>query len=123
MHDELRNLNETWNRAWFDKDAATVDRLMADDYVYVAPNGRVMDRHAILAVIRSPSYAIHHGANTEVIVRPLGEEAAVIRRRWQGEVSFEGGTYKEDHRCVMVWGRVGDRWQLVLEQCALNTSA
>lgn len=91
---------------------------MADDYIYVAPNGRVMDRHAILAVIRSPTYSIHHGTHTEVIVRPLGEEAAVIRRRWQGEVSFEGGTFKEDHRCVMVCARVGGDWQIVFEQSA-----
>ena len=36
MIDELRKLNETWMRAWFEKDAAAVDRMTADDYVYVA---------------------------------------------------------------------------------------
>jgi len=38
--------NEHWIRARFEKDIATVERLMADDYVYVAPNGRVLDRSA-----------------------------------------------------------------------------
>jgi hypothetical protein len=31
MLDELREVNERWNRAWFEKDASTVERLMADD--------------------------------------------------------------------------------------------
>ena len=62
MIDELRKLNETWMRAWFEKDAAAVDRMTADDYVYVAPSGRVMDRQEILAIIRSPGYALDHGA-------------------------------------------------------------
>ena len=32
--------------------------LAAADYVYIAPNGMIMDRAAILAVIRSPSYRL-----------------------------------------------------------------
>ena len=45
---ELQRLNETWTRAWLQKDAATVERLMAEDYLYVGPNGPVLDRPAIL---------------------------------------------------------------------------
>src|SRR5258708_28032273 len=36
----------------------SVERLMADDYIYVGPNGLVLDRHAILRIIRSPSYRL-----------------------------------------------------------------
>ena len=118
MTDELRELNELWFGAWLEKDDATVEHLMADDYVYVAPNGRIIDRQAILAVIRSPSYSIQHAAGSEVIVRVLSEDAAVIRRRWQGELSFEGASIKEDHRCVMVCARVAGQWRVVFEQAA-----
>ena len=52
---ELHDLSERWFQAWLDKDAATVERLAAEDYVYVAPSGLVLDRQAILAIIRSPS--------------------------------------------------------------------
>ncbi len=120
MIDVLRRLNETWMRAWFEKDAAAVDRMMTDDYVYVAPSGRVMDRQAILAVIRSPSYALHHGARTEVIVRQLGAESGLVRHRWQGSGSFEGKTFDEDHRGVMVCVRSEGEWQVVFEQCGFS---
>jgi hypothetical protein len=41
---ELHGLNERCNQAWLEKDAATVERLMADDNVYVAPSMRFRSR-------------------------------------------------------------------------------
>jgi ketosteroid isomerase-like protein len=117
---ELQSLNESWTRAWFEKDVALVERLMADDYVYVAPNGQVLDRQAILGIIRSPTYHLHHGTRTEVVVRALGRDAGIIRHRWQGDGTFEGTSFKDDHRCVMVCARQGAEWQIVMEQCTGN---
>jgi ketosteroid isomerase-like protein len=121
MLSELHQLKETWDRAWLEKDGATVERLMAEDYVYVAPNGQTLDRAAILGIIRSPSYRIHHGTWTEVEVRPLGDQAAVIRDRWQGEGTYEGNSFKDDHRVVRVCARVYGQWQVVMEQCTTNS--
>jgi uncharacterized protein (TIGR02246 family) len=117
---ELAALNERWNRAWVEKDAATVERLMADDYVYVAPTGQPLDREAILGIIRSPGYRLHHWTRTNVVVRMLGDSAAVIRHRGQGEGEFEGKPFKQDHACVSVCARVDGEWQVVLEQCTAN---
>ena len=121
MLTELHNLNDRWLRAWFEKDVGTVERLMADDYVYVAPNGQVLDRGAILGIIRSPSYQLLNGTPTEVVVRSLGDGATVIRKRWQGEGTFEGTTFKDDHSLVMVCARLGPEWQIVMEQCTANS--
>jgi hypothetical protein len=120
MLSELESLNETWTRAWFDKDVATVERLMADDYVYVAPNGQTLDRAAILEIIHSPTYRIDHGSRSEVVVRPIGADAALIRHRWKGAGSYQETSFEDDHCCVMVCGRVNGAWQIVLEQCTAN---
>jgi hypothetical protein len=120
MLSELEALNETWFQAWLHKDSATVERLMADDYVYIAPSGQTLDREAILEIIRSPTYRLDHGSRSEVVVRPVGTEAAVIRHRWQGAGSYEGTAFEDDHRCVMVCARVASTWQVVLEQCTAN---
>jgi uncharacterized protein (TIGR02246 family) len=117
---ELEQLNQRWNRAWLEKDAATVERLMADDYVYVAPTGQALDREAILRIIRSPGYRLHHWTRTNVVVRMLGDSAAVIRQRGQGEGEFEGKPFKEDHACVTVCALVRGEWQIVMEQCTAN---
>ena len=44
MLSELHDLSERWFQAWLEKDAETVERLMAEDYLYIAPNGLVLDR-------------------------------------------------------------------------------
>jgi uncharacterized protein (TIGR02246 family) len=120
MSSELYGLSERWFQAWLDKDAATVERLMAEDYVYVGPNGLVLDRQAILAIVRSPSYRLDHGTRTEVVVRAVGREAAVVRHRYQGAGSYEGTSFTDDHRCVMVWEKHAGEWRLVMEQCSFS---
>jgi hypothetical protein len=36
----------------------------------------VLDRDALLAIIRSPNYRLHHGSRTEVVVNAIGDDAA-----------------------------------------------
>jgi len=98
-----------------------VERLAAADYVYVAPNGSTVDRLGILAIIRSPSYRLDHGTRTEVAVRVVGRDAAVVRHHYQGAGSFEGASFTDDQRCVMVWEKQAGEWRLVMEQCSFNS--
>ena len=116
MASELQGLSERWFQAWLDKDAATVERLAAEDYVYIAPGGAVLDRQAILRIIRSPGYRLDRGTRTEVVVRPLGPEAAVVRHRYQGAGSLDGAAFADDQRGVMVWAKEAGEWRLVMEQ-------
>ena len=121
MSSELHGLSERWFQAWLEKDAATVELLAAEGYIYVAPNGSILDLPAILAIIRSPSYRLDHGTRTEVVVRIVGHDAAVVRHHYQGAGSFEGASFTDDQRCVMVWERQAGEWQLVMEQCSFNS--
>jgi uncharacterized protein (TIGR02246 family) len=121
MLSELQDLSERWFQAWLDKDAATVERLMAEDYLYIGPNGLTLDPQAILAIIRSPSYRLDQGTRSEVVVRALGSDAALVRHRYQGAGSFEGTSFTDDHRCVMVWEKHAGQWRLVMEQCSFSS--
>ena len=118
MLSEVQGLSESWFQAWLDKDAVTVERLMAEDYLYIAPGGAVLDRQAIMAIIRSPSYRLEQGKRSEVVVRALGPEAAVERHRYQGSGSFEGTAFTDDQRGVMIWEKHAGVWRLVFEQCS-----
>lgn len=115
---ELERLNQVWNRAWLDKDVATVERLMSPEYVYIAPNGQLVDRETILGVIRSPSYQLSRGTRTEARITPLGPDAAALVHRWQGAGTFEGNSFTDDHRCTMICVRREKEWLVVLEQCS-----
>ena len=118
MEAELERLSQTWLRAWFDKDAATVERLMADEYIYIAPNGKLLDRVEILKIIRSESYHLDNGTRTEVVFRPIASDTAALVHRWQGEGGFNGQSFKDDHRCTMVCVRRAGVWQVFMEHCS-----
>jgi uncharacterized protein (TIGR02246 family) len=122
MTAELEKLSEQWYRAWLDRDAATVERLMADDYVYVAPSGHAQDRAAILRIIRTPSYRLQRWNRTDIVIRLLGDGAAIVRSRGRGEGEIEGKHFKDDHALLQVWSRAGGDWKLVLEQATARSA-
>jgi uncharacterized protein (TIGR02246 family) len=120
MSSELHELNERWNQAWPAKDAETVERLMADDYVYIAPNGMTLDRQAIMRIIRSPTYRLDYNTRSEVVVRTIGDNEAVVRHRSQSAGSFEGTNFTDDHIGVMICEKQAGLWRIVMEQHSFN---
>jgi hypothetical protein len=120
MLSDLLDISEEWYRAWLAKDAATVERLAADDYLYVGPSGVVMNREAVLAVIRSPSYRLDHATRSEIVVRTIGQNAGLVRHRFQGAGSYEGRPFTDDNRGVMIWEKRGGQWRLLMDQCSFS---
>ncbi|HXN20121.1 MAG TPA: nuclear transport factor 2 family protein [Candidatus Binatus sp.] len=115
---EIEQLSKAWNTAWLENDAATVDRLMAPEYVYVAPNGQILDRAAILGVILSPSYKIHHATWTELQIKVFGNDAVVVLDRLQGSGTLNSKTFNDDNRCARVCLRRNGAWQIAFEQAS-----
>jgi uncharacterized protein (TIGR02246 family) len=118
MPNDPAQLTSAWFDGWRTKDAASIERMMALDYVYVAPNGAVMGRDEILAIIRDPSYGITEGGHTDVDVTLLGPDVALVRHHWQGSGTFRGQIFVDDHRCVMIWHRVAGEWRVRFEQAS-----
>ncbi|HZD40386.1 MAG TPA: nuclear transport factor 2 family protein [Terriglobales bacterium] len=118
MTEEIERLNEVWIKAWFEKDAATVDALMTPDYEYVAPNGQVMDRAGILRIIRSPTYALSSGSRTEVRILVFAPDVCAVSYRWQGTGTYEGRPFADDHRGTMLCVRRKGDWLVAHEQCS-----
>ena len=115
-------LTAAWFDAWRTKNAAAIERMIAADYVYVAPNGAVMDRDAILAIIKDPSYGIVEGAHTDVSVARLGPDVALVRHHWRGRGTLRGQAFVDDHQCVMIWFRSEGRWRVRYEQASSGGS-
>lgn len=118
MRTDVEALMSAWQDAWFTKNGRAIAEMMSDDYVYVAPNGAVMDRETIVDVVSDPTYALTGGAHTETVVSMLGDGAAMIRRRWQGSGKYRGGEFVEDHRCVTVCDCSNGQWRIRFEQCS-----
>ena len=117
MQADIEALMATWQDAWFTKNARAIAEMTADDYVYVTPNGAIMDRATILGVASDPTYGLTGGAHTETVITMLGE-AAIVQRRWRGSGTYRGAVFVEDHRCVTVCDRSSGRWRVRFEQCS-----
>ncbi|HJU69780.1 MAG TPA: nuclear transport factor 2 family protein [Gemmatimonadaceae bacterium] len=118
MPNDPAELTTTWFDAWRTKDVAAVERMIAADYVYVAPNGAELKRDAILAIIKDPSYGIVAGAHSDVAVLQLGSDVTLVRHRWRGHGTIGGRVFVDDHQCVMVWFRTEGRWCVQYEQAS-----
>jgi hypothetical protein len=44
-----------------------------------------------------------------------------VRHRYQGAGSFQGSSFTDDHRCVMIWEKHASQWRLVMEQCSFTS--
>lgn len=118
MAEKLERVKEKWNQAWLDRDSGTVEAITADDYVYIGPQGQVLDRAAILEIVRSPTYRLAEGKWTGVSVSHLSDDCALVLDRFQGEGEYRGQEFEEDHRHTTVWVRRKGRWQVRLEHCS-----
>jgi len=115
---ELERLNQDWIAAWVKKDAAAVEATMTPEYLYVAPNGRILDREKILSIIRSPTYKLQRATPTEVRVIELGPGVSAVLHRLRGAGSYQGKSFVDDHRCVRFFVKRGRKWLVTYEQCS-----
>ena len=114
----LEQLNEKWNRAWFEKDAGFIERTAAPEYIYIAPNGQTLDRKGLLGVITSPTYKLMRGAHTETRIIELAPNVVVLLHRWRGSGRFQGRPFNDDHRCARLFVKRGRDWLVAFEQCS-----
>jgi ketosteroid isomerase-like protein len=99
------------------KDRATMERLYADDYVYVHSNGAVLNKAQEIATCMSPDQAWIAHKTDDLKVRVYGNVAIVT-----GLSTLTGsakGYVSGPRRFTEVWVRRNGRWQMVGGQTTL----
>jgi len=64
-------------------DAATMDRLLADDFVLVVGSGKTFNKADLLKEARSGETQYEHQEDTEQTVRVWGDTAVVTAKLWE----------------------------------------
>lgn len=114
--DEIVHFVTQYDRAWNTKDVASVERALADDYVYFTSKGGVSSRQSSLDMLRSPKYILKSAERSEIKVYRTGN-TAIVSSRWKGHGSFDGEEFLDNQRCSIVLARVGKRWKVLSEHC------
>jgi ketosteroid isomerase-like protein len=114
--EDIVQLVERYDNAWNGKDAASVERLLAADYVYFSSKGATQSRQHMLDMLLSPKYALASAERSDLKVYRTSS-TAVVSSRWKGRGTYDGQEFRDDQRCSIVLGREKQGWQVLSEHC------
>jgi ketosteroid isomerase-like protein len=112
---ELLKANQEYDLALLRADAAALDRLYADEFVYTNPDGEIRNKVQQLAFTRSGDLKFESAKSSDVKVRVYGK-TAVMTGRFNAKGTLKGETINVRERYTAVWVKQNGRWQLVAEQ-------
>ena len=99
-----------------DPDTFTVERTLADDWVYTDVYGTVRGKREYVDLVRTLVDANHDSRLVDVLVRPYGD-VAVATGRYTVDGTFTSGHHVvQDSRFTAVWVRGEHGWCCVAHQ-------
>lgn len=111
VEDYIKQSEAHWAEAAMKRDTATIERILADDFLGVAPDGTFYDKAKEIADVRAQTEAVVSNQLDEVKVRFYGDTAVA-----QGKETWERRTGNPRHGHYVwtdTWVRKGDKWQIV----------
>ncbi len=117
LEQQLKHMEDDWQKAIKNKEAATLKRILAEDWVGTDDKGKVLNREPYISQTTSNPDAIESTENFDMQVRVYGDTAVVTGgSREKGTRS--GTAYTDTYRWTDVFVRRGGRWQAVVSQWA-----
>ena len=113
---ELRQLSNQWAKAFTNHDVAFGQRIFADDFTYIMPDGTERNKNAFLKLFRSETAGKTYTsvAITGFNVRVYGPEFAVVTGADQLKgADQDGKPFSVKGRFTNVWVRKKGTWQVV----------
>jgi len=113
----LMQMERDWTEANLKKDVATLDKIIADDYVVNGPAG-VSTKVQLLADIKSGDYKFDSMTMGDMKVRVFGE-TAIVTGSDDEKSSYKGKDTSGHYTWTDVFVKRQGRWQAVATQATL----
>jgi ketosteroid isomerase-like protein len=114
VEQKLREMNDEWVKALVRRDSATLDRIMADDFVFAYPM-EGDDKTQFISDVTSGSILVEYLNRENVTVHIWGSTAALTAKdsaKW----FYNGREFSGHYKIVHVYAERDGQWQLVLVQ-------
>jgi ketosteroid isomerase-like protein len=112
VEESIAQLEQDWVTAIIQKDTDVLNRIMADDFTAISPNGQRYTRFEAIADLRSGRYAVESMKLRNLNVRVFGDMALVTV--YQNEKSkFEDEDCSGQYAFTNVWLYRNGFWQVV----------
>ena len=113
---EVRQMIEKYRTAILQRDIATLEKIWADDYVFVNAAGDVLAKTERLANIKSGATALESINEKENISVRVYQNSAVATSRVTIKGKYSGQPIGGQYRSTHVWVKGPEGWQLVANQ-------
>jgi ketosteroid isomerase-like protein len=111
----IKELEQKWVDAYVNREAACLERFLANDYTGAYPDGSVLDKKREIEDVKSGAVAPTEIMLDEVKVRRYGD-AAVITGKSITKGKMKDQDVSGEYRFTDVLVKQGDRWQAVAGQ-------
>jgi ketosteroid isomerase-like protein len=115
MQEELLKLENEFARAATNNDADALDRILADDWIIVDPDGSIIDKARFLGVIKSGVLSHELMESTDLRVRLYGN-TAVVTGLTITKGKFMGQDFASCERATDIFVKQTDGWECVFTQ-------
>jgi ketosteroid isomerase-like protein len=120
----LRDMENKWEEAIGKHDAATVEAMVADDFVGVSskPGAKVQNRRAMLTNIKTDKDTYTSAKNEKLDLRMFGNAAVVVGTAREKGTGKDGKAFDRTYRFTDTWVDRNGKWQCVASQSSLVSS-
>jgi ketosteroid isomerase-like protein len=112
---QVRDMERQWRQAWLAGDAATLDKIHADDYTAIPNIGTVSTKAEVMADVRNGAFRYSRMEHSEMTVRIYDTTGVVVGRTinegHRGDRDVSG-----DFRYTRIYVKRNGNWQAVLAQ-------
>lgn len=112
---EVMEVERAWTQAHLYGDFATIERLMAEDYLKIQPDGSLLNKREAMATYVPEEREWEVAEGDEYELRIYGETALVFGR-WTARGVNHGQRFDYQARFLSVYVRRNGQWQMVAEQ-------
>src|SRR4029453_9994518 len=113
---EVKQMIEKYRAAFLRRDIPTLEKIWADDYVFVNAFGEVLTKAQRLANLRSGETALESINEEEKPTVRVYQNSAVATSRVMLKGQYSGQPVSGQYRSALVWVKGPNGWQLVANQ-------
>jgi ketosteroid isomerase-like protein len=115
MQEDVIKLENEFARSVASNDVDALDRILADEWIIIDPDGSIIDKARFLGVIKSGVLSHESMESTLLRVR-LYVNTAVVTGLTTTKGKFMGQDFASCERATDIFVKQTDRWQCVLTQ-------
>ena len=113
---EVRQMIEKYRTALLHRDIPALERIWADDYVFVNASGEVVTKTQRLANLKSAATSFESIKEEENLTMRVYQNSAVATSRVTIKGQYRGQPISGQYRSTHVWVKGPTGWQLVSNQ-------